>query len=198
MPEAIRFPPGEKSDGILQLVVLPAHAPLIQHVIPEIMERVNRFFGYKAVVAGQSCGKARLSRRVLRRAHGAAVAQADPDGTRRQLARYRRPGAAHGARIARAQPRREGGQGMTFAGSSRRGSLARPLLLAARAAARATGTTVVRAPSSATGRQPDAKVKLVEFFSYTCPHCAEFAPRRWPRSSSATSRPARSASSIAT
>ena len=49
-PEAIRFPPGEKSNGILELVVLPAHAPLIQHVIPEIMERVNRFFGYKAVV----------------------------------------------------------------------------------------------------------------------------------------------------
>ena len=48
-PEAIRFAPGEKSDGILQLVVLPAHAPLIQHVIPEIVERVNRFFGYKAV-----------------------------------------------------------------------------------------------------------------------------------------------------
>ncbi|MGX7952205.1 DUF721 domain-containing protein [Tsuneonella sp. HG249] len=48
-PEAIRFPPGEKADGILQLVVLPAHAPLIQHVVPEIMERVNRFFGYKAV-----------------------------------------------------------------------------------------------------------------------------------------------------
>jgi len=49
MPESIRFPPGEKSEGILQLVVVPAHAPLIQHVIPEIMERVNRFFGYKAV-----------------------------------------------------------------------------------------------------------------------------------------------------
>lgn len=48
-PEAIRFPPGEKADGILQLVVLPAHAPLIQHVVPEIIERVNRFFGYKAV-----------------------------------------------------------------------------------------------------------------------------------------------------
>ncbi len=48
-PESIRFPPGEKSEGILQLVVLPAHAPLIQHVIPEIIERVNRFFGYKAV-----------------------------------------------------------------------------------------------------------------------------------------------------
>ncbi|MDE2562465.1 MAG: DUF721 domain-containing protein [Sphingomonadales bacterium] len=48
-PESIRFPPGEKSDGILQLVVSPGHAPLIQHVIPEIMERVNRFFGYHAV-----------------------------------------------------------------------------------------------------------------------------------------------------
>ncbi len=48
-PESIRFPPGEKSDGILQLVVKPAHAPLIQHVTPEIIDRVNRFFGYKAV-----------------------------------------------------------------------------------------------------------------------------------------------------
>lgn len=48
-PESIRFPPGEKAGGILQLVVTPAHAPLIQHVIPEIMDRVNRFFGYNAV-----------------------------------------------------------------------------------------------------------------------------------------------------
>ncbi|MDC8754597.1 DciA family protein [Erythrobacter sp. sf7] len=48
-PEAIRFPPGEKAEGILQLVVVPAHAPLIQQVVPEITERVNRFFGYKAV-----------------------------------------------------------------------------------------------------------------------------------------------------
>ena len=48
-PESIRFPPGAKRDGILQLVVVPAHAPLITHVIPEIIERVNRFFGYDAV-----------------------------------------------------------------------------------------------------------------------------------------------------
>lgn len=49
MPESIRFPPGEKADGILQLVVTPAHATMIQHVTPEIMDRVNRFFGYRAV-----------------------------------------------------------------------------------------------------------------------------------------------------
>lgn len=48
-PEAIRFPIGEKTEGILQLLVVPAHAPIIQHVIPEIIERVNRFFGYSAV-----------------------------------------------------------------------------------------------------------------------------------------------------
>ena len=48
-PEAIRFPPGEKRDGILQLLVEPGHAPIIQHVVPEIIERVNRFFGYNAV-----------------------------------------------------------------------------------------------------------------------------------------------------
>ena len=48
-PEAIRFPPGEKSEGILELVVVAAHAPMIQHSIPDIMERVNRFFGYRAV-----------------------------------------------------------------------------------------------------------------------------------------------------
>jgi hypothetical protein len=48
-PESIRFPPGERRDGILQLVVKPAFAPIIQHSIPEITDRVNRFFGYAAV-----------------------------------------------------------------------------------------------------------------------------------------------------
>lgn len=49
MPESIRFPMGEKADGTLQLVVTPAHATTIQHVTPEIIDRVNRFFGYRAV-----------------------------------------------------------------------------------------------------------------------------------------------------
>lgn len=48
-PESIRFPVGRKQDGTLTLTVRGAHAPMMQHVIPEIMERVNRFFGYDAV-----------------------------------------------------------------------------------------------------------------------------------------------------
>ena len=49
-PESIRFPPGKKSQGVLTLVVEGAHAPTMQHVAPTIIERVNRFFGYPAVV----------------------------------------------------------------------------------------------------------------------------------------------------
>jgi hypothetical protein len=48
-PESIRFPAGRRSDGVLTLVVDGAHAPIMQHVAPAIMERVNRFFGYPAV-----------------------------------------------------------------------------------------------------------------------------------------------------
>ena len=48
-PESIRFPPGRKSKGVLTLVVEGAHAPMLQHVAPTIIERVNRFFGYPAV-----------------------------------------------------------------------------------------------------------------------------------------------------
>jgi hypothetical protein len=48
-PESIRFPAGKKSDGTLELVVEGAHAAMMQHVVPEIVDRVNRFFGYSAV-----------------------------------------------------------------------------------------------------------------------------------------------------
>lgn len=48
-PESIRFPPGKKQDGVLTLVARGAHAPMLQHVTPEITERVNRFFGYAAI-----------------------------------------------------------------------------------------------------------------------------------------------------
>jgi hypothetical protein len=48
-PESIRFPPGKRSTGVLHLVVEGAHAPMMQHVAPTIIERVNRFFGYPAI-----------------------------------------------------------------------------------------------------------------------------------------------------
>jgi hypothetical protein len=48
-PESIRFPAGRKSAGVLTLLVQGAHAPLMQHLAPLIIERVNRFFGYQAI-----------------------------------------------------------------------------------------------------------------------------------------------------
>ena len=48
-PNQSSFPAGKKAGGVLTLLVEGAHAPLIQHLAPMIMERVNRFFGYAAV-----------------------------------------------------------------------------------------------------------------------------------------------------
>lgn len=48
-PESIRFPQGERGGGTLTLLVEGAFAPMLQQVTPEIIERVNRFFGYRAV-----------------------------------------------------------------------------------------------------------------------------------------------------
>ena len=48
-PESIRFPAGKKSGGTLTLTVEGAHAPLMQHLGPLVIERVNRFFGYEAI-----------------------------------------------------------------------------------------------------------------------------------------------------
>jgi hypothetical protein len=48
-PESIRFPTGKKAGGALTLLVDGAHAPLLQHLAPTIIERVNRFFGYAAI-----------------------------------------------------------------------------------------------------------------------------------------------------
>src|SRR3954468_16232992 len=49
LPESIRFAAGKKAGGTLTLLVEGAHAPLIQHLGPMIIERVNRFFGYAAI-----------------------------------------------------------------------------------------------------------------------------------------------------
>lgn len=48
-PESIRFPHGQRADGVLTLTVEGAHGTMMQHIAPEIIERVNRFFGYTAV-----------------------------------------------------------------------------------------------------------------------------------------------------
>ena len=48
-PESLRFPKGQKAEGTLRLTVTSAAAPMVQHTLPELIARANRFFGYAAV-----------------------------------------------------------------------------------------------------------------------------------------------------
>lgn len=48
-PAMIRFPAGQKAGGTLHLTISGAHAPMLQHVAPDIVAAVNRFFGYAAI-----------------------------------------------------------------------------------------------------------------------------------------------------
>jgi hypothetical protein len=49
-PEKLSFTRGERRDGTLHLRVAPGFAPEIQHREPVLLERINAFFGYRAVV----------------------------------------------------------------------------------------------------------------------------------------------------
>ncbi|MGH6982447.1 MAG: DUF721 domain-containing protein [Stellaceae bacterium] len=48
-PEKLSFPPGERRDGTLRLTVVPGIALEVQHNEPILLERINGFFGYRAV-----------------------------------------------------------------------------------------------------------------------------------------------------
>ena len=48
-PEKLSFARGERRDGTLHLRVAPGFAPEIQHREPVLLERINAFFGYRAV-----------------------------------------------------------------------------------------------------------------------------------------------------
>ena len=61
-PEALTFPHGRKSGGTLRVRVTGAFAPMLSHVEPQVIERVNRFFGY-AAVARVTIRKAMCARR---------------------------------------------------------------------------------------------------------------------------------------
>ena len=49
MPEKLTFPSGQRRDGTLRLRVAPGFALEVQHREPQILERLNTFFGYRAL-----------------------------------------------------------------------------------------------------------------------------------------------------
>lgn len=49
MPEKIAFSRGARSAGTLHIVTESAFAPELQHLEPQVIERINGYFGYGAV-----------------------------------------------------------------------------------------------------------------------------------------------------
>jgi len=45
----LKFPPNKKTSGILHLRCMSAAIPLLQAQSPQIIDRINRYFGYNAV-----------------------------------------------------------------------------------------------------------------------------------------------------
>jgi hypothetical protein len=48
-PLKLAFPRGERREGTLTLRVAGAHATEIQHLVPQILERINGYLGYAAI-----------------------------------------------------------------------------------------------------------------------------------------------------
>lgn len=48
-PEKLAFPKGERVGGVLHIRASGGGATELQHVEPQILERINRHFGYRAV-----------------------------------------------------------------------------------------------------------------------------------------------------
>lgn len=49
LPQKLIFPRGSKTDAILHLRVASGYALELQHSAPQIIDRINGFFGYRAV-----------------------------------------------------------------------------------------------------------------------------------------------------
>ena len=49
MPQKLIFPRGGKTDAILHLRVASGYALELQHIAPQIIDRINGFFGFRAV-----------------------------------------------------------------------------------------------------------------------------------------------------
>jgi hypothetical protein len=49
LPLKLAFPPGRREEGVLQVLVAGPLAIELQHLAPQVLERVNAYLGYRAV-----------------------------------------------------------------------------------------------------------------------------------------------------
>jgi hypothetical protein len=78
LPERLAFPQGARREGTLHVRVAGALALELQHLEPQVIERINSYFGYRAVARL----RIRQAPMPLRRARGPAAAPLDPQAAR--------------------------------------------------------------------------------------------------------------------
>lgn len=90
-PDRLSFPMGERRDGTLRVRVASGLGPEVQHGAPLLLERINGFFGYRAVarLALVQGPPTRLARPVRR--PPAPLAAADRQALDRRLAAIEDP-----------------------------------------------------------------------------------------------------------
>lgn len=49
LPQKLKFAPNTRANGVLHVRVAPGASVLLQHIEPEIIDRVNTYFGFQAV-----------------------------------------------------------------------------------------------------------------------------------------------------
>lgn len=84
-PDKLRFPKGERHDGTLILRCLGALALEIQHQTPHLLERINGYFGYRAIARVQIV-QGTMPRRVRRKPAPPSLTKADEVATEAALA----------------------------------------------------------------------------------------------------------------
>jgi hypothetical protein len=51
IPRRLQFPKGQRTEGVLTVATTGSVALLMQHQVMVILERINTYFGYRAVAA---------------------------------------------------------------------------------------------------------------------------------------------------
>ena len=85
MPQKLVFQRSNRGDGILHLRVSPAYALELQHIAPQVIERINAFFGYRAVADFRYQQGPVLPRRKPRQVEPNKLIDADENRLQRSL-----------------------------------------------------------------------------------------------------------------
>ncbi len=90
-PEKLAFPRGERMSATLLVRVSPGLAPELQHESPRVIERMNTYFGYRAIAALKLIQAPLQPRPALARRKRRKLSDAEVSDIRKEVAPTRDP-----------------------------------------------------------------------------------------------------------